>query len=107
MTVQMVSDSDSIIPGAISLGLFSLPNSFLLYNIITENPVGTSFWRKVTIYTDFAAGFTVLGSGIYLLAGFGNDPTGWDPLVAGIYFAMSAIIFGAVGMDQTPYSFEY
>ena len=54
MIPEMFIDSDSIIPGAIGLGLFTIPNSFLLYNVFTENPVGTSFWRKVTLYSDAA-----------------------------------------------------
>jgi len=107
MIPEMFIDSDSIIPGAIGLGLFTIPNSFLLYNVFTENPVGTSFWRKVTLYSDAAVGLSLAGSGIYLLAGgsFGGD--GWDQLVGGLFVVMSTIVFGAVGADTVPYSFEY
>ncbi|MCK5201192.1 MAG: hypothetical protein KAR21_22715 [Spirochaetales bacterium] len=107
MIPEMFIDSDSIIPGAIGLGLFTIPNSFLLYNVFTENPVGTSFWRKVTLYSDAAVGLSLAGSGIYLLAGgsFGGD--GWDQLVGGLFVVMSTIVFGAVGADMVPYSFEY
>lgn len=106
MIPEMINDSDSIIPGVIGLGLFSAPNSFLLYNVLTENPVGTTFWRNITMYTDAVAGVSILGSGVYLLAGFGNDPGGWDPLVGGIFVAISALVFGAVGLDTVPYTFE-
>ena len=107
MIPEMFIDSDSIIPGAIGLGLFTIPNSFLLYNVFTENPVGTSFWRKVTLYSDAAVGLSLAGSGIYLLAGgsFGGD--GWDQLVGGLFVVMSTIVFGAVGADTVPYSFEH
>ena len=107
MIPEMIADSDSIIPGAIGLGLFSIPNSFLLYNVLTKNPAGTTFWRNVTMYTDTTVGLTLTGTGVYLLAGFGNDPGGWDPLVGGLFIVMSAIVFGAVGIDTVPYSFEY
>ena len=108
MIPEMFIDNDSIIPGAVGLGLFTLPNSFLLFNVFTENPAGTTFWRKVTIYSDAAVGISFAGTGIYLLTGgsFGAGD-GWDQLVGGLYFAMSAIVFGAVGADTIPYSFEY
>ncbi len=107
MIPEMFIDSDSIIPGAIGLGLFTIPNSFLLYNVFTENPAGTSFWRKVTLYSDAAAGLTFAGTGIYLLAG-GSIGTGdgWDQLAGGLFVVMSTIVFGAVGADTVPYSFE-
>ena len=107
MIPEMFLDSDSIIPGVIGLGLFTIPNSFLLYNVFTENPVGTSFWRKVTLYSDAAVGLTFVGAGIYLLADLGDSGGGWDQLVGGLFIAMSTIVFGAVGMDAIPYSFEY
>ena len=107
MIPQMFIDSDSIIPGAIGLSLFTIPNSFLLYNVFTENPVGTSFWRKITLYTDAAAGVSFVGSGIYLLAGGSFEAgDGWDQLAGSLFILMSAIVFGAVGADTVPYSFE-
>ncbi len=107
MIPEMVTDGDSLISGVIGLGLFTLPNSFLLYNIITENPEGTKFWRTVTIYSDASVGLALAGSGIYLLAGgsFGAGD-GWDQLVGALFVLMSAVVFGGVSIDTMPYSFE-
>ena len=107
MIPEMFSDSDSILPGAIGLGLFTLPNSFLLYNVLTENPAGTKFWRTVTIYTDTTVGLTLLGSGIYFIAGGSSGGGGgWDQLTGTLLVLLSAIIFGDVVIDTQSYSFE-
>ncbi len=107
MVPEMFTDSNSILPGVIGLGLFTLPSSFLLYNIITENPEGTRFWRTVTIYSDASVGLALAGSGIYLLAGgsFGAGD-GWDQLIGALFVVMSAVVFGGVSIDTLPYSFE-
>lgn len=107
MIPEMFSDGDSVIPGAIGLGLFTLPNSFLLYNIITENPVGIEFWRTATLYSDITVGSALAGSGIYLIARSAiNDGSSWDDFIGSLYILMSAIVFGGVYLDTFPYSFE-
>ncbi len=103
---EMAGDADALIPGLVGISIFTVPNSFLMYNVIKENPVGTSFWRKVTFYTDAAAGLGLAGWGIYMLAD-SADTGGWNIIAGGMMILLSLPVFGAAAVDIIPYSFEY
>ena len=99
---EMFDDPDAIIPGAAGLGLFTLPNSILLYNVITENRQGTILWRKITAGVDFTAGIGFAGTGIFYLARNQN----WDALTGMILLLESIPVLIFAGVDLFPYSFE-
>ena len=103
---EMIADPDALFPGLAGIGIFTIPSSFLMYNIVTDNPAGTAFWRKVTVYTDGAAGIALAGSGLYMLFAGGNSTGGWNIIAGGMLILSSLPVFAAMGLDTIPYNLE-
>ncbi len=99
-------DIDPILTASFGLGLFSLPNAFLLYSVYTENPEWTKVARTITKFTDGIAAATLTGYGIFLVTGLANQAPGWDQIVGIIALLYSVPVWVAFGLDFTPYSFE-
>ncbi len=100
------SSTDAVIMASFEIGLFTLPNAFLLYSVYTENPEWTKVARTITKFTDGIAGAVFTGYGIYLVAGFSNQIAGWDQIVGIIALLYSIPVWVAFGLDFIPYSFE-
>ncbi len=105
---EMAADQDAVAPGIAALCLFTLPNSFLMYNIATENPEGTAFWRKATLFADAGTALSLFGGGIVLLTGLGTSGStgGWNIIAGGMLLLYSIPVFAMAGLDTKPYSYE-
>ncbi len=97
--------TDAIIMASFEIGLFTLPNTFLLYSVYTQNPEWTKVARTITKFTDGVAAATLTGYGIYLVTGL-SQLAGWDQIVGIIALLYSVPIWVTFGLDFIPYSFE-
>jgi len=58
---EALADTDSLIITAAMLMLFTVPNGFLMYNVVTENKEGTKLLRNITKITDGTSGLLMAG----------------------------------------------
>jgi len=87
-----------------ALGLLTVPNTALLYNIATDNAEGTTFWRNMVKITDATTTVAMAGYGTYLLVG--PDSGGWDGLVGTLLIVYALPLAVSFGLDFIPYSTE-
>ena len=65
---EMLRDTDAILPGALGLGLVSLPNALLLSRLLANDPLGVARWRRIVRVTDTSMALGLLGYGAYKIA---------------------------------------
>jgi len=103
---EAFADTDSLIITAAMLMLFTVPNGFLMYNVVTENKEDTKLLRNITKITDGTSGLLMAGYGAYLFIGAANTGTGFDELVGAAFIVFSVPVFVSCLLDFIPYSFE-
>lgn len=103
---EAFADTDSLIYTAALLTLFTVPNGFLMYSVITENKDCTRLLRNITKITDGGSGLLMAGYGTYLFVGAANTGTGFDELVGAAFIVFSIPVFISAVLDFIPYSFE-
>ena len=97
-------DPESIPVTAAALGLLTVPNTALLYNVATGNASGTAFWRNIVRITDGVSTVALAGYGAYLLSGSGGGS--WDDVVGVLVMAAAVPLAVSFGLDFIPFSAE-
>lgn len=101
---EMLRDTDAILPGALGLGLVSLPNAILLSRLLANDPLGVARWRRVVRVTDTSMALGLIGYGTYLIAT--SDQSGWGDMAGWLSLGAALPLLVASILDGIPFPME-
>ncbi len=102
---EMFSDSNALPMGLAGIGLYSIPNTMLLWNVYTQHPRATRLWRTITLFADGAITLAFAGFGTYVMIGE-SRLGGWGDVIGALYLFLAIPAGAAFALDFIPYSFE-
>lgn len=101
---EMLRDTDAILPGALGLGLVSLPNAILLSRLLANDPLGVARWRRIVRVTDSSMALGLVGYGTYLIAT--SDQSGWGDIAGWVSLGAALPLLVASILDGIPFPME-
>lgn len=101
---EMLRDTDAVLPGALGLGLVSLPNAVLLSRLLANDPLGVARWRRIVRVTDTSMALGLVGFGAYQIAT--SDRSGWGDIAGWLSLGAALPLLVASALDGIPFPME-